>query len=141
MIKLLIQLINIRDTLIAAFGDDKGTEIIIEDVTEDDVWYVFTDMSEQGAVNMERTEFEKYVDKGNITAISAEQTETQKGEPKRTFKEDTVAFYPGEKNNLPFDIEIRTLRTDEPEPPKHQKTNFRIEDMDLGAGGPKAKSA
>ena len=127
------------DTLITAFGDDKGAEIIIEDVTEDDIWYVFPDLPEQEAVNMERTEFEKYVDKGNITAVSAEQTEAQKGEPKRTFKEDTVAVYPGEKNNLPFDIEIRTLRTDEPEPPKHQKTNFRIEDMDLGAGGPKAK--
>ena len=32
-----------------------------------------------------------------------------------SFTEETVAFYSGEKNNLPYDVEIRTLRTPEPE--------------------------
>ena len=30
---------------------------------------------------------------------------------------ETVAVFPGEKTNLPYDIEIQTLRTPEPEPP------------------------
>ena len=33
------------------------------------------------------------------------------------YTEQTVAVYPGDKNNLPYDVEIRTLRFDEPEPP------------------------
>ena len=33
------------------------------------------------------------------------------------YTEETVAVYPGDKNNLPYDVEIRTLRFDEPEPP------------------------
>ena len=53
---------------------------------------------------------------------------------------ETVAFYPGEENNLPFDVEIRTLRTTPPEPPiQVPPENFRITDMHLGEGGPKAK--
>ena len=32
-----------------------------------------------------------------------------------THTEETVAVYPGDKNNLPYDVEIRTLRFDEPE--------------------------
>ena len=31
------------------------------------------------------------------------------------YSEETVAIYPGDKNNLPYDVEIRTLRFDEPE--------------------------
>ena len=33
------------------------------------------------------------------------------------YTEETVSVYPGDKNNLPYDVEIRTLRFDEPEPP------------------------
>ena len=33
------------------------------------------------------------------------------------YTEETVAVYPGDKNNLPYDVEIRTLHFDEPEPP------------------------
>ena len=38
------------------------------------------------------------------------------------YTEETVAVYPADKNNLPYDIEIRTLRTPEPEhdPPKQE---------------------
>ena len=58
------------------------------------------------------------------------------------FTTETVAFYPGEKNHLPFNIEIQTIRTTEPEPTMPQRPpaeNFRILDDDLGTGGAKAK--
>lgn len=34
-----------------------------------------------------------------------------------TYHAETVAVYPGDKNNLPYDVVIQTLRTNEPEPP------------------------
>ena len=34
-----------------------------------------------------------------------------------TFHSETMAVYPGDKNNLPYDVVIQTLRTNEPEPP------------------------
>ena len=37
------------------------------------------------------------------------------------YTEETVAAYPGDKNNLPYDVEIRTLRFDEPEPPSFEE--------------------
>ena len=59
------------------------------------------------------------------------------------YTEETVAVYPGDKNNLPYDVEIRTLRFDEPEhdppAPLPPAENFRILDDDLGTGGAKAK--
>ena len=36
-------------------------------------------------------------------------------EQEPAYTEETVAVYPGDKNNLPYDVEIRTLRFDEPE--------------------------
>lgn len=36
-------------------------------------------------------------------------------EKEPAYTEETVAVYPGDKNNLPYDVEIRTLRFDEPE--------------------------
>ena len=72
-----------------------------------------------------------------------EQTPPEAAKPEQPqFTTETVAFYPGEKNHLPFDIEIQTIRTTEPEPPAPQKPpaeNFRIMDDDLGTGGAKAK--
>ena len=59
------------------------------------------------------------------------------------YTEETVAVYPGDKNNLPYDVEIRTLRFDEPEhdppAPLPPAENFRIMDDELGVGGAKAK--
>ena len=59
------------------------------------------------------------------------------------YTEETVAVYPGDKNNLPYDVEIRTLRFDEPEhdppAPLPPAENFRITDDNLGVGGAKAK--
>ena len=37
------------------------------------------------------------------------------------YTEETVAVYPADKNNLPYDVEIRTLRFDEPEPPSFEE--------------------
>ena len=36
-------------------------------------------------------------------------------EKEPSYTEETVAVYPADKNNLPYDVEIRTLRFDEPE--------------------------
>ena len=46
---------------------------------------------------------------------AAENTAVPEKEPNHTYTEETVAVYPGDKNNLPYDVEIRTLRFDEPE--------------------------
>ena len=72
-----------------------------------------------------------------------EQPASEATEPEQPqFTTETVAFYPGEKSQLPYDIEIQTIRTTEPEPPMPQKPpaeNFRITDDNLGTGGAKAK--
>ena len=64
-------------------------------------------------------------------------------EKEPAYTEETVAVYPGDKNNLPYDVEIRTLRFDEPEhdppAPLPPAENFRIMDDDLGKGGAKEK--
>ena len=59
----------------------------------------------------------------------------------KQFSTETVAIYPGEKNNLPYDVVIQSIRTDNPEPdkPKPELHNFRITDDHLGEGGAKAK--
>ena len=73
----------------------------------------------------------------------AENTSVPEKEPKPAYTEETVAVYPGDKNNLPYDVEIRTLRFDEPEhdppAPLPPAENFRITDDNLGIGGAKAK--
>ena len=33
------------------------------------------------------------------------------------YHAETVAVYPGDKNHLPYDVVVQTLRTNEPEPP------------------------
>ena len=71
-----------------------------------------------------------------------EQPASEATEPEQPqFTTETVAFYPGEKSQLPYDIEIQTIRTTEPEPPMPQRPpaeNFRITDDNLGLGGAKA---
>ena len=72
-----------------------------------------------------------------------EQPASEATEPEQPqFTTETVAFYPGEKSQLPYDIEIQTIRTTEPEPPMPQRPpaeNFRIMDDELGFGGAKTK--
>ncbi len=74
---------------------------------------------------------------------ATENTSVPEKEPKPAYTEETVAVYPGDKNNLPYDVEIRTLRFDEPEhdppAPLPPAENFRILDDDLGTGGAKEK--
>ena len=74
---------------------------------------------------------------------AAENTAVPEKEPNHTYTEETVAVYPADKNNLPYDVEIRTLRFDEPEhdppAPLPPAENFRITDDNLGVGGAKAK--
>ena len=74
---------------------------------------------------------------------AAENTAIPEKEPNHTYTEETVAVYPGDKNYLPYDVEIRTLRFDEPEhdppAPLPPAENFRILDDDLGKGGAKEK--
>ena len=74
---------------------------------------------------------------------AAENTAVPEKEPKPAYTEETVAVYPGDKNNLTYDVEIRTLRFDEPEhdppAPLPPAENFRITDDNLGVGGAKAK--
>ena len=73
-----------------------------------------------------------------------EQPASEATEPEQPqFTTETVAFYPGEKSHLPYDIEIQTIRTTEPEhdppAPLPPAENFRITDDNLGIGGAKAK--
>ena len=74
---------------------------------------------------------------------AAENTAVPEKEPNHTYTEETVAVYPGDKNNLPYDVEIRTLRFDEPEidppAPLPPAENYRIMDDELGTGGAKEK--
>ena len=56
---------------------------------------------------------------------------------------EPVAFYPADKNGLPYDITVERLHVDQPqsEIPAPQARNFRIIDEHLGEGGPKQKFA
>ena len=70
-----------------------------------------------------------------------EEQENQPVQPEMST--ETVAVYPGEKTNLPYDVVVQTLRTEKPEPPRDapipSAENFRITDEDLGMGGAKVK--
>ena len=48
----------------------------------------------------------------------------------------TVAVFPSERTNLPYDIVIQTIGAREPDPPAE---NYHITDDHLGEGGPKTK--
>ena len=77
--------------------------------------------------------------------LEQEQEAEPEPEPiQSTFTEKPVAVYPGEKNNLPYDVEIHPLHSEEPEPTPPALSlptadNFHITDYHLGEGGPKAK--
>ncbi len=179
------------------FGPDGNstTEFVLTEVTEDDVYYTFSDTPDGEPVSLSREEFDRNLRSGHIREalpepvqeavqedfpyhvgdtvyledgkpffiesigmfdiqlrdpslaypiFRAESRESfgrlmelypQQGqEPEYTVK--TVAEYPAEENNLPYDIVVQTIRTTEPDPPAQ---NFRITDDHLGEGGPKAK--
>ena len=60
-----------------------------------------------------------------------------------TLISEPVAFYPTDKNGLPYDITVERLHVDQlqPEIPAPPARNFRIIDEHLGEGGPKQKFA
>ena len=60
-----------------------------------------------------------------------------------TLTSEPVAFYPADKNNLPYDIVVEKLHVENPEPEisAPPAKNFRITDEHLGEGGPKQKFA
>ena len=53
------------------------------------------------------------------------------------------AFYPADKNDLPYDVVVERLHVDQPQPeiPAPPARNFHITDEHLGEGGPKQKFA
>ena len=59
----------------------------------------------------------------DVEAISRETAQADQPERPKPSAEtpayhvETVAVYPGDKNHLPYDVVVQTLRTDEPEPP------------------------
>jgi len=123
--------------------DDKPYEII----RKDDWNVTLMDRSIQNPsprlVSWDNIEQLLRQDERNDHLFNQETPEASRPEP----RSETVAFYPGEKNGLPYDIEIRTLRVDEPEhelpapepTPVRAAGNFRIMDDHLGEGGPKEK--
>ncbi len=60
------------DTLLASFDESSEVRMVIDHVDEDDIWYTMPSVPEQEAVSMDRTLFEKYLDKGNITVVAPE---------------------------------------------------------------------
>lgn len=72
-----------------------------------------------------------------VEISEAQRTAELPTEPK--LESETVAFYSAEDTHLPYDVEIRTIKTPEPPTPKPELHNFRITDDHLGEGGAKAK--
>ncbi len=75
--------------------------------------------------------------RGLMEISEAQRTAEPPAEPQ--LESETAVFYSAEENNLPFDVEIRTIKTSEPPIPKPELHNFRITDDHLGEGGAKAK--
>ena len=75
------------------------------------------------------------------TPLAEQPPVTANAQPQTTT--ETIAIYPAEENNLPYDIVIERMHIGEPErtptqtPPK--PPNYRITDDTLGHGGQKAK--
>lgn len=57
------------DTLFAFFEGKDGVHLEIERIDEHDIWYTMPSEPGQEAVSMDRYEFEKYLDKGNISLL------------------------------------------------------------------------
>ena len=94
--------------------------------------------------DMERDVFERRLRENPANdhlIIETEPTASnEETESKTEIVMETVEVISAEKNHMPYDVVIQTLRTEEREPEKPaEKTNFRITDDALGHGGPKAK--
>ena len=89
-----------------------------------------------------RNQFEEWLwqDERNAGLFQPEVRETEKP----AYTTQTTAVYPGDKNHLPYDVVVQTIRTGEPERPGPGPSmppagNFHITDDHLGEGGPKEK--
>ena len=89
-----------------------------------------------------RNQFEEWLrqDERNAGLFQPEVRETERP----AYTTQTTAVYPGDKNHLPYDVVVQTIRTGEPERPGPGPSmppagNFHITDDHLGEGGPKEK--
>ena len=93
-----------------------------------------------------RENFEKLLrqDERNAHLFTPEEKEPDQ----MGYTAETVEVYPGEKNNLPYDVVVEKLHFEEPEKAEPEKTvqidksgavNFHITDDALGIGGAKEK--
>lgn len=60
------------DIFLASFDGTGEVRIVIDRVDMYDVWYTMPSESQQEAISMERTDFERYLDEGNITVPNTE---------------------------------------------------------------------
>ena len=78
-------------------------------------------LAERGIVNGELVDEGKLDNDPFIQRVMADVeqiTAAENAEPSQpNFTTEPVAFYPGDKNHLPYDVVIQTLRTNEPQPP------------------------
>ena len=158
---------HIGDSISSMATEHQGVQMVIERVDEDDVWYTLPSVPEQEAVNIDRNSFERYLDTGYFSVIEKTEKvveshaggispEQQTESRENTSTTEPAIVYPGDKNNLPYDVVIQPLPTNGPElstsatnPEKSPKEvlnelrqnaqNFHITDEHLGEGGPKAK--
>jgi len=64
---------RIGDNVRSSFDDDSSVVMVIDHISEDDVWYTMPSEPEQEAVSMDRATFEKYLDSGNFAVMGKEQ--------------------------------------------------------------------
>ena len=91
-----------------------------------------------------REQFEEFLRRDGRNAHLFQSPVPEQSQPEITA--EPVTLYPGDKNNLPYDIVVERLHFEEPEhtPPEPTKPapatgNFHITDDHLGEGGQKAK--
>ncbi len=91
-----------------------------------------------------REQFEEFLRRDGRNAHLFQPPAPEQTQPEITA--EPVTIYPGDKNNLPYDIVVERLHFEEPEhtPPEPAKPapatgNFHITDDHLGEGGQKAK--
>ena len=64
---------RIGDNVRSSFDDNSSVVMVIDHITEDDVWYTMPSDPEQEAVSMDRATFEKYLDSGNFAVMDKKQ--------------------------------------------------------------------
>ncbi len=109
----------------------------IDDLNFDDIDPVAIreSLAEHGIENGEMTDPDALNNSPFIRQVMDDVEQIEQGTEQK-YETDTVAYYSGEENRLPYDIVVQTLRPSDPEPPPE---NFRITDENLGTGGAKTK--